>query len=296
MEADLNSSCVKETFDFFCDQLKSFYESNEAKSMTYLLFEEYLQVKKTDILLDPDRVISEFHISRISRAIEDLKEYKPLQYIIGRANFYGMDFIVTPDVLIPRPETEELVQWIIEENESFNLGEEHRRLDILDIGSSSACISISLSKHFAASHVNGIDVNREALKIAVRNNKLNNANVEFSYFDIFNEDNWDQFPQFDIIVSNPPYIREMEKQQMRRNVLDHEPESALFVSDDDPLIFYKTIIKFSLSHLKPSGRLYFEINEAFGAEMISLLEANSFLDILLKKDMNGKDRMISAKR
>jgi len=292
MESGSGTYKTKESFDFFCDQISAYYQPKEILSMIYMLFEEYLQMKKTDILLYPDRVISGSQLNNISRAIDDLKDYKPLQYIIGKANFFGMDFFVSPDVLIPRPETEELVQWVIDDNESFNSGDEARELNVLDIGSSSGCISISLKKNIHSSKVSGIDINDAALSIARRNNELNNTDVDFFHFDIFNEKAWDQFPKYDIIVSNPPYIRESERQQMSRNVLDYEPSQALFVSDDDPLIFYNTIIKFSQSHLKPSGKIYFEINEAFGEKMIRLLEDNGFLGIVLKKDVNGRDRMI----
>lgn len=291
---DINRA--KELFDLFSEQLETYYPQEEIKSILYLLFEEYCQMKRTDIMLNPTKTLSESQSRKVSQAIDDLKKYKPIQYIIGKTNFYGLDFIVTPAVLIPRAETEELVQWIIEENESYNLGEEHRVLDVLDIGSSSGCISISVSKNISKTSVLGIDINEEALKIAVKNNELNNTNVDFKCYDILDESNWAQLHKFDIIVSNPPYIRESERQQMSKNVIDYEPESALFVSDEDPLIFYRTILKFSQNHLKPRGKVYFEINEAFGEEMRQLLIDYGFSDIVLKRDMNGRDRMVVGSR
>ncbi len=280
---------IKETFDFFREQLTGYYDIHEINSMLYILFEEYLQINKTDILLYPEKNISVSQYSKISKAIEDLKNYRPLQYITAKAYFLGMEFIVGPGILIPRPETEELVQWIIDDH----LGSDE--IEILDIGSSSGCVTICLDKFIDGSKVFGIDINEGSLDVARKNNEINKTNVGFSLFDICNEAGWDQFQKFDIIVSNPPYVRESEKVFMSRNVLNHEPPEALFVSDDDPLVFYKEILKFSQSHLKTSGKIYFEINEAFGREMVALLEDKGFDDVVLRKDINGRDRFVRGK-
>lgn len=281
---------VREAFDLFYKELNDYYSEEEINSQLYILFEEYLKKKKTDILLYPDALLPSSQMNYLSLAIEELKNYKPLQYIIGKANFNGIDFIVTPDVLIPRPETEELVLWVIKDfTDDIN---KEADIEILDIGSSSGCIAISLARTFKLSKITGIDNNKDALNIARRNNELHNTHVGFLMMDILDEDEWYQADQFDVIVSNPPYIRESEKSQMSRNVLNYEPHEALFVSDEDPLIFYRTILRFSQFHLKHGGKIYFEINEAFGKEVTAMLEEYCFKDVLLRKDINGRDRFV----
>lgn len=290
MEQENKAYKVREAFKLFCKKLSGYYQPQECKSLTYLLFEEYLQMKKTDILLNPDKIIPESQIIRISSAIEELRKFKPIQYITGKANFLGLDFVVSPHVLIPRPETEELVLWIIDDHKEISKREED--ITILDIGSGSGSVAISLDKQIEKAKVTGIDINVASLEIARKNNELHGTQALFTLFNILDEDKWNQLPEYDIIVSNPPYVRESEKPLMSRNVLDYEPPEALFVSDDDPLIFYRTILRFSQSHLHPNGRVYFEINEAFGSEVTALFEEYGFKDVLLREDIFGRNRFV----
>ena len=193
-------------------------------------------------------------------------------------------------MLIPRPETEELVLWIIDDHKEISKREED--ITILDIGSGSGSVAISLDKQIEKAKVTGIDINVASLEIARKNNELHGTQALFTLFNILDEDKWNQLPEYDIIVSNPPYVRESEKPLMSRNVLDYEPPEALFVSDDDPLIFYRTILRFSQSHLHPNGRVYFEINEAFGSEVTALFEDYGFKDVLLREDIFGRNRFV----
>jgi release factor glutamine methyltransferase len=201
--------------------------------------------------------------------------------------FYGLPFHTVPGVLIPRPETEELVQWIIQENKLTNPV-------ILDIGTGTGCIAISLQKNIPQSTVVACDISPVCLETAKRNSELNSAEVSVYKYDILIEIPEFEFPELDIIVSNPPYIREVEKSLMEKNVLEYEPELALFVADEKPLIFYERIADFSRIHLKNQGRLFFEINEAFGPECCAMLQGKGFTEIVQKKDIHGKDRMIGC--
>jgi release factor glutamine methyltransferase len=265
-------------------ELKEFYPMNEIDSFVYLIFDQLFNYSRTKLLISNDIEISEESYQMILQIIYELKSYKPIQYILGNTEFYNLPYYVTSDVLIPRPETEELVDWIIQENKNSSL-------KILDIGTGSGCIAISLAKNIHGSLVFASDISNDALILTRKNSKLNNTDIQILHLDILKQDILLK-ERFDIIVSNPPYITEKEKSLMHKNVLDFEPELALFVSNENPLIFYQAIINFSLNHLNPGGKIYFEINEAFGKETSVLLEENSFHNIDLKKDINGKDRML----
>lgn len=265
-------------------ELKEFYPMNEIDSFVYLLFDQLFNYSRTKLLISKDIEISEESYQMIVHIIHELKSYKPIQYILGKTEFYNLPYHVTSDVLIPRPETEELVDWIIQENQN-------KPLKILDIGTGSGCIAISLAKNIHGSLVFASDISNDSLILTRKNSKLNNADIQILHLDILKQD-VQLKERFDIIVSNPPYITEKEKSLMHKNVLDFEPELALFVSNENPLIFYKAIINFSLNHLNPGGKIYFEINEAFGKETSVLLIENFFHNIELKKDINGKDRML----
>jgi release factor glutamine methyltransferase len=218
-----------------------------------------------------------------------LKLEIPIQYLLGKTSFYGLDFEVNSAVLIPRPETEELVDWIIQ---SQKLKVKSQKIKILDIGTGSGCIAVSLAKNIPNAQVFAIDVSEKALATAKKNANLNDVNVTFLHQSILETEDLEQ--EFDIIVSNPPYVRNLEKKEIKKNVLDNEPHLALFVEDNDALIFYKKIAELAQKNLSNSGQLYFEINQYLGKEMVGLLETMSFKNIELRKDIYENDRMTRA--
>ena len=268
-------------------ELAEIYSTQEIESLIFLIFEKLKGYSRTQFLLAKEVTLSPEEMSVMNQIVLRLKNHEPIQYILGETEFYGLPFYSVPGVLIPRPETEELVQWIIQENGLA-------KATILDIGTGTGCIAISLRKNIQQSNVFACDISAICLETASRNAALNSAEVSVFTYDILNGTPENSFPEFDVIVSNPPYIRETEKLQMEKNVLDFEPELALFVSDDDPLVFYKRIAEFAKKHLKKGGFLYFEINEAFGLECSKMLQEKGFSEITLKKDIPGKDRMIRS--
>jgi release factor glutamine methyltransferase len=273
----------------FIDALTPIYDADEAESFFYLILEEKKQLKRIDLALYPDLVFSDQEVAVWDAVLESLKKEIPIQYLLGKTCFYGLDFEVNQNVLIPRPETEELVEWIITSNEST---EKNKPLRILDIGTGSGCIAISLKKNISNAQVYAIDVSEQALATAKRNATVNAVNVTFIHQNILETKDLQQ--QFDILVSNPPYVRNLEKEEIKKNVLDNEPHLALFVDDNDALIFYKKIAELAQKNLGPNGQLYFEINQYLGKEMINLLENMNFKNIELRKDIYGNDRMIKA--
>jgi release factor glutamine methyltransferase len=283
------SNKIKDIVQFFRNELQGLYDENEIKSFVNIVMEEYTGLNRTQLLLSGDKTVSESVMLKIKFAINDLKIYKPVQYIIGKTIFYELEIKVNPSVLIPRPETEELVHWIISDYKELK-----KPIDIIDIGSGSGCIPIVLKKNLIQSNVYGIDISKDALKIAKLNALNNQTEVEFKIIDILDREKWIQLPQFDIIVSNPPYVCESEKEAMHANVLEYEPHLALFVDNDMPLIFYSAIADFALEKLKPNSSLYFEINEGFAFQTLELLKIKGFSNCEVRKDMQGKDRMIKA--
>lgn len=277
---------IQSTINYIKKELESIYSSREGESIAYILLEEVLNYSRTQIQLHKNEPIQYEQFTQIKKYIADLKMNKPIQYVLGEADFYEMKFKVNQHTLIPRSETEELVHSIIQENKEMNL-------DVLDIGTGSGCIPICLAKHLSKANVHSVDISPEAIKIATENAKLNEVQVTFEERDILN---WEAFEwkQLDIIVSNPPYVTIAEREKMEKNVLNFEPHTALFVSDHDPLIFYQRIAELAQEHLKKGGKLYFEINESLGKEMTELLEQKGFCNIQLRKDINGKDRMMLA--
>lgn len=275
---------IKKTISFIKTELKNHYQDNEITSFTFLIFEHLLKYSKTQILIYQDKKITDTVFSKINEIVSELKKYKPIQYILGTTEFYNLRFKLNPDVLIPRPETEELVDWIISENKD---GDKR----IIDIGTGSGCIAISLAKNISESVVVASDISESALSIVTQNSKINNVAIKTLLMDILNPIS-DFQEKFDIIVSNPPYITEKEKGLMHQNVLSYEPHLALFVPNEKPLLFYKAIIEFATYNLNSGGKLYFEINEAFGYETVQLLKEFNFHDISLRKDINDKDRMV----
>ncbi|MDP2891433.1 MAG: peptide chain release factor N(5)-glutamine methyltransferase [Bacteroidota bacterium] len=269
-------------------ELAGIFPQEEIESLIFLIFEKLKGYSRTRFLLAKEEQLNAEEIEEIGQIIVRLKNHEPIQYILGETEFYGLPFYSVPGVLIPRPETEELVQWIIQENKLA-------KPCILDIGTGTGCIAVSLRKNIPESMVLACDISPTCIETAHGNAVLNSADVTVFKYNILNRTPEFKFPKLDVIVSNPPYIRETEKLLMEKNVLEFEPELALFVPDENPLLFYGQIADFALSHLKNRGQLYFEINEAFGNECREMLQQKGFSVIELKKDINGKDRMIRAK-
>lgn len=271
--------------DFFLDQLKGLYPAEEVEGLIFYAFNHIMGFTRNQLLTEKDKHINESDLLIFFRIIRELKEHKPIQYILEEADFYNLKFKVNEHVLIPRPETEELVDWIIRDNKN-------KSLKILDIGTGSGCIAISIKKNIKDADVYAMDISKDALAVAKENANKNGVEINFIPDDILKPKT---DATFDIIVSNPPYVKKEESKLMNKNVLDFEPHLALFVNDQDPLLFYKAIITFAKDHLSGAGSLYFEINESYGNEMEKLLSGEGFNSIL-KKDLSGKDRMIKAQR
>lgn len=277
---------IKEFRQKFIAQLTPIYDVLEAERFFYMLLEEYRSMRRIDLSLYPDRFFSDAELAVFESAFEKLKAQIPIQYIIGKAHFYGLEFEVNPNVLIPRPETEELVDWIVKDHEF------HPHPKIIDIGTGSGCIAISLAANLKSADVSAIDVSEAALSTASKNAGHNQVNVRFIEADVLS---LSELPaNFDIIVSNPPYVRHLEKQEMQANVLDHEPHLALFVEDHDALLFYRKIAELATVALTSGGKLYFEINQYLGDQMMDLLKSRGFSEIELRKDIFGNDRMVKA--
>jgi release factor glutamine methyltransferase len=268
-------------------ELAGIYANGEIESLIFLIFEKLKGYSRTQFLLANEEQLNEDDQKEIQKIVARLKNHEPIQYILGTTEFYGLPFHSVPGVLIPRPETEELVQWIIQENKSS-------KPSILDIGTGTGCIAISIQKNIPQSTVMACDISPVCIETARRNAIRNTSEVSIFEYDILYNTPEVSFTELDIVVSNPPYIRETEKSLMEKNVLEYEPELALFVPDEKPLIFYERIADFSKIHLKNRGRLYFEINEVFGHECCDMLQQKGFSEIVLKKDIHGKDRMIEC--
>jgi release factor glutamine methyltransferase len=302
----LFSNSSKILFNQISSEIAAVYEENEAKSIVFLLLEHFLNLSKTEILLDK-KIEQAFDFQDI---INRLKAQEPVQYIIGETEFYGRKFKVTPDTLIPRPETEELVQLVLKEAPSAPEGgtfdmklysKSHLTVPpsgaegaiILDIGTGSGCIAISLACEIPNAQVYAYDISEKALKVAQENAVRNNASVIFEKIDILNIAP-SSHPPYSVIVSNPPYVMNAEKSEMEQNVLDYEPHLALFVEDSDPLIFYKAIVVFASKNLIDKGLCVVEINQALGLETAELFWNQGFHSVEVVKDMFGKDRMVKA--
>lgn len=277
----------------FRKQLAALYEPEEVENLCFLTLEHVLKMNRVEISLSRKQNIHPSQRKELEEITARLSKSEPIQYITGSSSFYGLDFQVNPATLIPRPETEELVAWIIDDVAQGLLKEEAQdMLRLLDIGTGSGCIAITLAKNIKNSKVEAIDISQNALATAYQNAKANGVKVDFYNQNILETQALDEV--YNVIVSNPPYVREQEKAMMRENVLSNEPDSALFVSDQDPLIFYRKIGELASKNLAPAGALYFEINEYLGRETVALLKNIGFTDVVLRKDMFGKDRMIKA--
>ncbi|MDF2477937.1 MAG: protein-(glutamine-N5) methyltransferase, release factor-specific [Sphingobacterium sp.] len=274
----------------FQHELKAVYDSNEIKSIFLLVVEELFGIKRITYQLKKSNLVSEIDTVRLQEILRDLKKNRPIQYILNKADFYGEFFEVNESVLIPRPETEELVDLIIKTHAN------PPNLKVIDIGTGSGCIPIILSKHLNQARVTTVDISKEAINTAKKNAQRLGQLIHFINADILEWEYVFSDQQYDIIVSNPPYITPYEKQHMRQNVLAYEPELALFIEDSAPLIFYDVISSFALKHLVPNGDLYFEINQYLGPETKDLIEKKGFQHVELIKDINGANRIIRAKK
>ena len=275
---------LREIKKIYHTELDAIYPVEEVNSFFYMAIEHYLGLQRFILAMQPDYVVAKEEEASLFLTINLLKKQVPIQYILGTAHFMGLDFSVSSNVLIPRPETEELISWILSETPL------DREVNILDIGTGSGCIAISLAKNLPNAKVFALDVSKDALLVAKKNADNNGVLVTFLEHNILQEPNLQQ--KFDVIVSNPPYVRELEKKEMTANVLKHEPSLALFVSDKEPLTFYNAITNFAVKHLNENGKLYFEINQYLGFETQELLEKQDFVTIELRKDMFGNDRML----
>jgi len=280
---------IKQYRTQFIQELSPFYDAYEAESFFYLILEDKHKLRQIDLALNHELMFDENDFEIWDELLKQLKKEVPIQYLLGKTNFYGLDFEVNENVLIPRPETEELVEWIINENAT---PDKSKKIRILDIGTGSGCIAISLAKNLPNAEVVAIDVSKKAIETAKRNAVQNNVEVTFVMLDILKEE--ELRCQFDIIVSNPPYVRNLEKEEIKKNVLDYEPHLALFVEDNDALVFYRKIASLAKNALLEKGKLYFEINQYLGKEMIDLLEGMSFQNVELRKDIYDNDRMLKG--
>jgi release factor glutamine methyltransferase len=279
---------IKDIRFYLAKELKKTFNDPEILALSNIIIKTVTGNKKLHILAMPERKISQIDVRKIINICNELKTGKPIQYIMGETDFYNCKIKLSEDTLIPRPETEELVDLIIKENRGF-------RGNILDIGTGSGCIAIALAVNLPGSSVTGIDISVGAIKVAEENSMINNISIKFIPADIFSFDQ-NIVGKTEIIVSNPPYVRDSEKQFMNRNILDFEPHKALFVPDADPLMFYRSILSLARKILIPGGKIYFEINEAFGTAMLELLEWYKYSDTSIINDINGKARLIRGIR
>lgn len=266
--------------------LGAIYPEKECYNLVNNLIFSVTGIEKKEIALDPGMVIGEDIENLLYQGLRELIAHKPIQYVTGMAYFYGLELAVNPSVLIPRPETEELVKWVADDHK------EKSGLRVLDIGTGSGCIILALGKLLQQPHLTAVDISENAIRTALGNANKSGISVDFKKINILDESEWNELGIYDLIISNPPYVRESEKSLMQANVLDYEPPEALFVPDNDPLLFYRAIARFSRLKLSQNGKLYLEINVNIGEKTIFLLKNEGFTEITLKRDMQDKDRMI----
>lgn len=277
---------IKDIRQYLSDELDGFFPEPEISAFTNIIIKTIFRFTKLHTLALPESPVSQKQCHEIIRICRDLKTGKPIQYVLGETNFYNCIIKVNSETLIPRPETEELVDLVIKENRGF-MG------TILDVGTGSGCIAVALAINLPGTAVTGIDISEKAVETARANASLNNTEMTFKKADIFSIDAYSA-GNAGIIVSNPPYIRDSEKKDMSKNVLDFEPHNALFVPDSDPLVYYRAILNFARTVLNPGGKIYFEINEAMGNLMSELLMAHGYSGIEIVRDINGKERIVKG--
>lgn len=285
-----NFVSIADIISEFRDELIHQYGENETLQFIYILFEYWKGMTRSDVHLNGRNILADTEVMRFKDALDQLKRNRPIQYIVGETRFHDLRIITTPAVLIPRPETEELVTLAVNEiKKSRNSG-----LSLLDIGTGSGCIAISMKKLIPSLDVTAVDISPDALNIAAENAGINGCEIQFIHSDILSAESCKEFPEYDVIISNPPYVTESEKKKMDKNVLDFEPSLALFVPDSNPLLFYKAIAEFALLHLTDNGKLFMEINEQFGLEIRELLTVKGFKNVEIINDIHAKPRFVKA--
>lgn len=281
---------IKDVSERFKQELSSLYQLKEIESVNSLILNDLLNISKAKIKAFPELEITPGQTGQLENILNELKTGRPVQYVLGHTEFYGLPFTVNPSVLIPRPETEELVQWVLE---TVKQSPKPVR-NILDIGTGSGCIAITLKKYLPHVKVSALDISSAALETAEQNAELNKAEVQFIEFNILDYNKINYLSEFDLIVSNPPYVTPGDKELMHTNVTGFEPHTALFVPQDDPLLFYNAIADAAVQKLTNGGFLFFEINESYGEQTVQLLKDKLFKNIKLRKDLSGRDRMLKA--
>tara|TARA_A100001234_G_C12632918_1_gene389026 strand:+ start:1164 stop:1997 length:834 start_codon:yes stop_codon:yes gene_type:complete len=271
---------ISNIINYFNRELDGYATKNEINSWAYIVIEHLFGYSKADYICNYNQKISKSNFHKIFDIVKELKTYKPIQYIIGETEFFQLKFKLNNSTLIPRPETEELVSWILK----------HDFSSVLDIGTGSGCIAITIAK-LTNSNVDAMDICDKALKIAELNAKINSVNVNFILNDILNTE---KIPNYDVIVSNPPYVQKSDILKMNKNVTEFEPHRAIFVDDNNPIVFYRKIASLAIKSLNDGGYIFFEINELYHKEILNLLNKIGFVDITLKNDINDKPRMIKA--
>jgi len=281
---------IQQSYKQLLFQLYEMYGDREAANIADIVIENITGFKKVDRLINKQFLLNEEQLQLLNDYTNELLKHKPVQYVLNEVWFAGMKLYVDENVLIPRPETEELVEWIVKTVAS----RKSQVASILDIGTGSGCIPVALKKKLLSVEVHALDISEEALNVAKRNAAIQQTEINFHLLNILDKNLWRQLPKFDIIVSNPPYVTQGEASSMQKNVLQYEPHLALFVDDEDAMKFYKVIAEFGLKHLNENGQLFFEINEMMGKQICDLLNQYRYLNIELKKDLQNKDRMIKA--
>jgi len=293
-----------EAEQYIQEQLRGIYDQQEAINIADLAIEHVTGLSKTQRVSKKQSELSGLEVEQLQKDLERLRMHEPIQYVMNKAWFYGMELYVDKNVLIPRPETEELVHWIVDDLKVLGKdvfvrksmqADETTQLKILDVGTGSGCIALALKKTMPKAEVWGCDISEEALNVARRNGSSLDIRVDFQGVNFLDEAQQKHLPSVDIIVSNPPYVPFNDKEQMRSNVVDHEPHTALFVPDNDALIFYKAIAQFGKKRLYETGSIYMEIHEGLGKDVVSLFKDYGYSNIELKKDLQGKDRMVKAR-
>lgn len=276
----------------FIKKLKIIYDERETENIADWVFENITGLKKWERRENGANELFETYLKKIEKYLEELLQNKPVQYVLNESWFYKRKFYVNKNVLIPRPETEELVEWIIKDILEINV-RDNKPTNIIDIGTGSGCIPISLKKELSKTNIAAIDISEKALTVAKKNAKDLKAEIEFLQIDFLHKNEWNQLRKYDIIVSNPPYIPIKEKDSMKRNVTDFEPRIALFVENNDPYIFYKKMAEFTKTHLKENGKIYVEVHEDYANNVKAVFE-KAGMNTILKKDIYGKERMVKA--
>ena len=279
---------MQSTIQYIKKELEGIYPETEIQGLTRIILEWATGWNYTQQMFNREAELDESVLGKIILVVKRLKKHEPIQYILEETEFFGMKLKVTPAVLIPRQETEELVQFILEKNIK-------QGARILDIGTGSGCIALALKNNLKNVFVSGVDISKEVLEVARKNAGLNHLSVDLVRRNILEWEKYDWY-SYNIIVSNPPYVKQSEKEQMQKNVLDYEPANALFVSDDDPLIFYRAIAEMAAKHLTINGWLFFEINENLAYEIEKLLTGFGFVDVEIRKDINDKSRMAAGRK